>query len=65
VANTIGKDEYRCEGCGGVFKKGWSDEEALAELKEVWGDIPVSECGVICDDCNQLFMAWMAQQRKN
>lgn len=24
-------DEYRCNHCGGVFKKGWTDEEAFAE----------------------------------
>jgi DNA-directed RNA polymerase subunit RPC12/RpoP len=45
------KTEYKCEACGGIFNKGWSDEEALAEYKENFPDIPFSETGLVCDEC--------------
>ncbi len=45
-------NEYRCVKCGGVFEKGWSDEEAEKELSDgIHGDIPVSDCAIVCDDC--------------
>jgi hypothetical protein len=43
-------NEYKCAACGGVFEKGWSDEEALAELDETFG-VPVECCDIVCDDC--------------
>ncbi len=46
----IGKDEFRCTVCGEVFKKGWSDEEAAAELEEEFGMDP-TDCAMVCDDC--------------
>ena len=46
-------DTYKCAVCGGVFEKGLTEEEAQAELKENFGDIPVSECDIVCDDCYQ------------
>lgn len=48
------ENEYQCAYCKGVFEKGWSDEDALAEAAEVF-EKPVSEWNdepaVICDDC--------------
>jgi hypothetical protein len=43
-------NEYKCAACGGVFEKGWSDEEALAELDATFG-VPVEDCALVCDDC--------------
>ena len=37
--------------CGGVFEKAWTDEEALAESKSNFGEIPQEERAVVCDDC--------------
>lgn len=49
---ALGPNEYRCNVCKGVFDKGWSDEEAKAELDSgIFGDVPVEECDVACDDC--------------
>ena len=47
----IGQNEYQCALCKGVFEKGWSDEEVMAESHELWGDFPSEELAVICDDC--------------
>ncbi len=47
-------NEFKCDRCGGVFEKGWSDEEALLEAEnnfvkpvKEWKDDIV----VVCDDC--------------
>jgi hypothetical protein len=53
VSATPGRT-FTCAYCGGEFDKGWSHEEALAELKENFGDIPVEECAEVCDDCWEL-----------
>jgi hypothetical protein len=48
----IGPNEYRCDECGGVFEKGWSDEEAHEEERAIFGrEIPVERRACVCDDC--------------
>ena len=42
--------EFRCDTCGEIFHKKWSDEDALTELKHLF-NVPVSECVLICEDC--------------
>lgn len=44
---------YTCAVCGETFDKGWSDEEAEAELKENFPGHAKEECAIICDDCFQ------------
>lgn len=57
-ADVAGSDHYTCAECGGVFKKGWSDEEALAEQKLVFGALPPpTENAIVCDDCYNAFHA--------
>jgi DNA-directed RNA polymerase subunit RPC12/RpoP len=46
---------YRCAHCGGIFEKGWTDEEAMAEQKEDLPGVPLSECELVCDDCYKQF----------
>jgi hypothetical protein len=46
-------EEYTCAMCGKVYEKTWSDEEAMEEMRGYFGDIPMSECDVVCDDCFQ------------
>lgn len=53
---TLKPNEYRCDHCGGVYEKIWSDEEAMAESKENFGDIPADDLAIICDDCYNKFM---------
>lgn len=44
---------YRCVGCKEVFADGWSEEEAAAEAKALFGisDIRAPEVDVVCDEC--------------
>ena len=44
-------NEYKCAMCGNIYKKGWSEEDAIAEKNELFGNIPIEECDIICDDC--------------
>lgn len=41
---------YTCALCGGTFNKGWSDEEAEAELASTFA-VPKDECDLVCDNC--------------
>ena len=53
--NMIG-EEYTCAMCKGVFKKGQSDEEAMAETRENFGDTKQEDCDIVCDGCyEQIF----------
>ena len=62
----LAPNEYRCAQCHEVFEKGWSEEEAQAEkTANGWGDIPMKECSVICDDCYQKDIAIISPQEIN
>jgi len=43
--------EYICSMCKGQFIAEWSEEEAKAESKELFGEIPQDEQSQVCDDC--------------
>lgn len=43
-------ETYTCAVCRGTFEKGWSEEEAQAELKQDF-NVPVEQCDIVCDDC--------------
>jgi hypothetical protein len=49
-------NEYTCAICKETFVNGWTVEEALAESKALFGDIPVSELSNVCDDCFKVEM---------
>jgi hypothetical protein len=53
-------ETYTCASCGGVFVKGWSDEEARAEHEAVFGLTveQVADPVTICDDCYVAMRAW-------
>ena len=44
-------EKFTCSICKGVFNKEWSDDEALAELKDFFGEISTANCALVCDDC--------------
>lgn len=47
---------YTCSRCGKTYEKGWSDEEAMADSKDQFGEH--EDYDVVCDPCYQKFMAW-------
>lgn len=50
-AAVPGPGEFRCAVCRGIFEKGWSDDEAAAELTTTFPGIGQDECALVCDDC--------------
>jgi DNA-directed RNA polymerase subunit RPC12/RpoP len=44
-------EDYKCSVCGGTFEKMRSDDEALQETKELFGDFPMEELAIVCDVC--------------
>ena len=48
--------EYKCDRCGGVFEKGWSDEDAEAEASEVFSEEALKDRAIVCDDCYNIVM---------
>lgn len=44
-------DEYTCAICDNTYDKTWSDEESMAEMEQIFGQVPMEECNVVCDDC--------------
>ena len=50
-------EEFKCEECGGIFEKGWTDNEArLEQIENEFGNIPNNQLAVICDDCYKKIM---------
>lgn len=49
-------DTFTCAMCKGTYEKGWSDEEAEAELGETFEGFTPDECEVVCDDCYKEIM---------
>ena len=47
-------DTYKCAMCGGVFEKGWTDEEAEQELQQNFQGITPDDCDIVCDDCYKI-----------
>jgi hypothetical protein len=56
---------YKCAHCGGIFEKGWTDEEAMAEQKEDLPGVPLSECELVCDDCCKQFFEGVQKEANN
>jgi hypothetical protein len=57
AANSIGKPTFTCAACGGTFDKARSDEEALADLEELFPGVQPENCSVVCGQC------WEAMQK--
>ena len=52
-------NEYKCAFCGGVFLKGWSDEESEKELNEDFPGWTPEDCNLVCDDC---YKVWKSEE---
>lgn len=51
-------NEFRCFECGGVFDKGWTDEEAIEEEKRNFGaNADPDGAELLCEECYLKFMA--------
>ncbi|MGI4876668.1 MAG: hypothetical protein ACRYG4_04210 [Janthinobacterium lividum] len=64
MRESLGAKSYTCAKCGGTFDKGWSDEEAAAELAASFA-VPLADCDLVCDPCYTKFRAWLAIGAEN
>jgi hypothetical protein len=47
-------NEYQCAECGGVFERGWTEEQARAEqAANGFADLPPEDTACVCEDCYQ------------
>jgi hypothetical protein len=53
---------FTCEHCGKEFLSVRSDEEAHAEMLQLFGDLPEDDQAILCEECFQQVTAWMKQQ---
>ncbi|HKZ87353.1 MAG TPA: hypothetical protein VJ793_27320 [Anaerolineae bacterium] len=54
---------YTCSHCRKELVSETSEEEALAEERELWGfNEEPDNRDVLCEDCFQEFLAWRARQ---
>ena len=45
-------NEYKCNGCGGIFERTSPEEEMIKEVEDNgWGDIDMDNMVIVCDDC--------------
>jgi hypothetical protein len=62
MAEIPGTNTFECDNCHGVFDLG-DDEEARSEAFEN-GWNPNDDCGIICDECYEKVIAFIAEERK-
>lgn len=53
---------FVCAGCREVCQSDSSDEEALADMRKQFGEVPPAQREVLCDDCYQEFMKFMKRR---
>ena len=46
-------NKYKCAQCKITFETTWADKEVLAEKEKLFGNIPLEQCSIICDNCFQ------------
>ena len=53
-------EQFECSLCHGTFTKTRSDEEAYAQMADLWKPIPGDdeEPGIVCEGCFQEVVAW-------
>lgn len=52
-------ETFKCEVCEQTFTKIRSDEEAMKEYAQIWGEPMGEELGMTCAECNKEFMEWL------
>jgi len=57
-------DEFRCKQCGGIFEEEWTEEQALAEYRKIFGRLPNAlkeDKEALCDGCYRKTMVKTSQ----
>jgi len=62
--SELKSDEFRCKQCGGVFEKKWTEENALAEYRKIFGRLPKAikeDKEPLCDGCYRKILLKISQ----
>jgi len=51
MAVELKPSEFLCEACGGIFEKGWSEEESIDELRKKFDTQPKENDVILCENC--------------
>lgn len=58
-ATELLPNEFQCVHCGGIFTKGWTEQEAIEEQRRNFNEEPREDDVRVCDNCYQLLVATM------
>jgi DNA-directed RNA polymerase subunit RPC12/RpoP len=47
---------FVCAECEEEFERAWSDEEARAEQRADFPNVPIEKCAEVCEDCYSKLM---------
>ena len=53
---NIPEGYYQCDQCGGIFEKGWSDDDAKKEKERLFPSLKKENESIVCDDCFRIIM---------
>lgn len=56
---------FNCYMCSHTFQSSWSDEEAEVEYEKTFGKHIGEKRAILCEICNDIFLAWYAQVNKS
>ncbi len=53
----MNNNQFKCAVCGNIYDKELTEEEAIEQLKEEFGEcLTPDDCELVCDDCyNKIF----------
>lgn len=52
------ENEYKCYSCKEIFEKGWSDDDAIKECAENFGEgfHESDDAVIVCDNCYKILV---------
>ncbi len=58
------ESHFTCVMCGGIFRKGWTEADAVAEFNENFPGVAVERAALTCNECYKIIMERIDAQRK-
>ena len=56
MPHYINSRYFTCDSCKETFLKNWSEEEAVAEYRQLFGEEPEIDAGSVCDECYEVYL---------
>ncbi len=55
---------FKCAMCHETFIKGWTDDDAMKEYEQNYGQHMGEEYDTVCDACHAAIMAWRGNSKE-